>query len=134
MSKLNETVKTVFTGKSDPKYYGPPRMHSNDEDMKLREKEKLDFQNGDVSYNDLLYANYTPCGPFYEMISNLRSNIGKNQNIELGTSFEKYSQDTSSSSKIYESFQLCTTLYQTFYLGRKRNVDKLMQLEEMEKK
>eukprot|EP01080_Neovahlkampfia_damariscottae_P007270 gene7270-11588_t len=125
--------KLQFQKPKDNRYYGPPKLLTNDEDMVIREPEKLAYSSGDSSYNEILYSYYTPCGPMYSIIKELRSNKSTNEEIENGTNFEKQSEDISQESKIYKNFQSCTRIYQTFYLGRKRNLDKLM-YEQEEKK
>jgi hypothetical protein len=106
--------------------YGPPKIMTNESEMKIRQKEKTDFKNGDATYGEILYASYTPCGPIYSMISKIIKSNQVGVSRELLTNYETQSEDVSEESSIIKNFQSCTRVFQTFYLGRKRNLDEFV--------
>lgn len=104
--------------------YGPEIPKSNLADLVIQSEEKRDYMNGQISYSDILYAHYTPCGSLYSRFrmvipANWRNHTHKN------SSQEKI-DNIIINSVAGKDFKSCVESNYLFYKKRKNKLDEFI--------
>lgn len=89
----------------------------------IKDQEKYQYMAGRMSFSDLLYAPYTPCGKmYYEFIRpHIPGTDKPKSRIERAKRANQPKLDANSS--IVRQFRMCIDNYDLFYTRRQRNIE-----------
>ncbi len=96
----------------------------------IRDREKEDLANGQRSYFDILYAEYTPCGAHY--YSHVRDKIPSRDHKKTSKKFSRDSieyRPLQKDSPLVKEFVACVQKYSALYSLRQQHLDAFQQEE-----